>query len=161
MKKLIVAFCMVMISMAAHAQFEKGTKIINPSLTGLDFSFDKKDDAKFGLNAQMGSFVTDGFAVMVNLGADWSKQVDQYALGTGVRFYFNTTGIYLGGGIDWERYRVKGVSSHNDWGLGIEGGYAFFLSRTVTIEPAVYYKWRFNDDDLSRFGVKIGFGFYF
>ena len=30
----------------------------------------------------------------------------------------------------------------------------------VTIEPAVYYKWRFNDGDMSRFGVKIGFGFY-
>ena len=45
-------------------------------------------------------------------------------------------------------------------GLGIEAGYAYFLSRTVTIEPAVYYKWRFNDGDMSRFGVKIGFGFY-
>ena len=25
----------------------------------------------------------------------------------------------------------------------------------------IYYKWRFNDSDMSRFGVKVGFGFYF
>ena len=46
-------------------------------------------------------------------------------------------------------------------GLGIEAGYAYFLSRPVTIEPAVYYKWRFDDSDNSRFGIKVGFGFYF
>ncbi|BDW79469.1 hypothetical protein BFINE_52640 [Bacteroides finegoldii DSM 17565] len=46
-------------------------------------------------------------------------------------------------------------------GVGIEAGYAYFLSRTVTIEPAVYYKWRFDDSDNSRFGIKVGFGFYF
>ena len=53
-----------------------------------------------------------------------------------------------------------GGKHQTDVGLGIEAGYAYFLSRTVTIEPAVYYKWRFNDGDMSRFGVKIGFGFY-
>ncbi len=82
---------------------------------------------------------------MVNAGADWSKPIDEYTLGTGVRFYFNKTGIYLGGGLDWNRFRWSGGKHQTDWGLGIEGGYAFFLSRTVTIEPAVYYKWRFND----------------
>lgn len=32
---------------------------------------------------------------------------DTYTLGTGVRCYFNTTGIYIGGGLDWERIRLK------------------------------------------------------
>jgi len=44
------------------------------------------------------------------------------------------------------------------FGFGMEGGYAFFLSRTVTIEPAVY--WDINKDR-SEFGLKVGFGFYF
>ena len=35
---------------------------------------------------------------------------------------------------------------------------AYFLSRTVTIEPAVY--WDINKDR-SEFGLKVGFGFYF
>ena len=78
-----------------------------------------------------------------------------------VGVYFNKTGVYLGAGIDLNRYRMKGGHSGTEWGLGIEAGYAYFLSKTVTIEPAVYYKWRFNDSDLSKFGIKIGFGFYF
>jgi len=62
---------------------------------------------------------------MVNAGADWSKPVDEYTLGTGVRFYFNKTGIYLGGGLDWNRFRWSGGKHQTDWGLGIEAGYAF------------------------------------
>ena len=42
--------------------------------------------------------------------------------------------------------------------FGLEAGYAFFLTRTVTIEPAAY--WNINDDR-SKFGLKVGFGFYF
>ena len=161
MKKLALAICLLLASIAAQAQFEKGTMILNPSVTGLDFSYSKNDDAKFGIGAQAGTFLADGFALMVNAGADWSQPVDIYTLGTGARCYFNTTGVYIGGGLDWERRRYKGGGHNNDWGLGIEAGYAYFLSRTVTIEPAVYYKWRFDDSDNSRFGIKVGFGFYF
>ena len=160
MKKLALALCLLAVSFTAQAQFEKGTTIINPSLSGLDFSYSKNDKAKFGVGAQVGTFFAEGIALMVNAGADWSKPVDEYTLGTGVRFYFNKTGIYLGGGLDWNRFRWSGGKHQTDWGLGIEAGYAYFLARTVTIEPAVYYKWRFNDGDMSRFGVKIGFGFY-
>ena len=147
MKKLALAFCLLAVSFTAQAQFEKGTMILNPSVTGLDFSYSKNDDAKFGLGAQVGTFLADGFALMVNAGADWSQPKDTYTLGTGVRCYFNTTGIYIGGGLDWERIRLKGGEHNNDWGVGIEAGYAYFLSRTVTIEPAVYYKWRFDYSD--------------
>ena len=159
MKKLALAICLLVVSIAAQAQFEKGKMILNPSVTGLDFSYSKNDKAKFGIGAQAGTFLADGIALMVNVGADWSKPVDEYTLGTGMRFYFNSTGVYLGGGLDWNRFRWSGGHHQTDWGLGI--GYAYFLSRTVTIEPAVYYKWRFNDSDMSRFGVKVGFGFYF
>ena len=62
-------------SIAAQAQFEKGTMILNPSVTGLDFSYSKNDDAKFGIGAQAGTFLADGFALMVNIGADWSQLV--------------------------------------------------------------------------------------
>ena len=42
--------------------------------------------------------------------------------------------------------------------FGMEAGYAFFLSRTVTLEPALY--WNINNDR-SKFGLKLGFGLYF
>ena len=39
MKKLALALCLLAVSFTAQAQFEKGTTIINPSLSGLDFSY--------------------------------------------------------------------------------------------------------------------------
>ena len=161
MKKVALIICLLVASLGAKAQFEQGKWIVNPSLTGLDFSYTKNDKAKFGVGAQVGTFVAEGIALMVNAGADLSKPIDIYTIGAGGRFYFNKTGIYLGAGFDLNRYRLNGGHGDTDWGLGVEAGYAFFLSRTVTLEPAVYYKWRFNDSDLSKFGIKLGFGFYF
>ena len=80
MKKLALAICLLLASIAAQAQFEKGTMILNPSVTGLDFSYSKNDDAKFGIGAQAGTFLADGFALMVNAGADWSQPVDMWLL---------------------------------------------------------------------------------
>ena len=85
MKKLALAICLLVVSIAAQAQFEKGKMILNPSVTGLDFSYSKNDKAKFGIGAQAGTFLADGIALMVNVGADWSKPVDEYTLGTGMR----------------------------------------------------------------------------
>ena len=45
MKKLALALCLLAVSFTAQAQFEKGTTIINPSLSGLDFSYSKNDKA--------------------------------------------------------------------------------------------------------------------
>ena len=41
MKKLALAICLLVVSIAAQAQFEKGKMILNPSVTGLDFSYSK------------------------------------------------------------------------------------------------------------------------
>ena len=84
MKKLALALCLLAVSFTAQAQFEKGITIINPSLSGLDFSYSENDKAKFGVGAQVGTFLAEGIALMVNAGADWSKPIDEYTLGTGV-----------------------------------------------------------------------------
>lgn len=161
MKKVALVICLLVASLVAKAQFEQGKWIVNPSLTGLNFTYSNDDKVQFGLGIKAGTFLVDGVALMIEAGADWSRPIDTYNLGTGARFYFNKTGVYIGGGLDLSRVRWKGGHHRTDWGVGLEAGYAYFLSRTVTIEPAVYYKWRFNDGDLSKFGVKIGFGFYF
>lgn len=162
MKKFALLICMLVASIgAANAQFEKGTWLINPSITGLDFSYNKAQKANFGISAEAGNFLADDVALIVKLGADWSKTVDTYDLSAGARYYFEQTGIYVGANLDATRinYDGKGNNLHG-WGLGFECGYAFFISHTVTVEPSVYYKWRFNDGDLSKFGFKIGFGIY-
>lgn len=97
---------------------------------------------------------------MLTAGANWSKPEDKYTLGVGGRYYFDKCGIYLGAGLKMNRYNWK-VGDTTDFAFDAEAGYAFFLTRTVTIEPAVYYDLSFKDSDLSKFGLKVGFGFYF
>ena len=105
--------------------------------------------------------LADGFALMVNIEQTGRKSKDTYTLGNRHLRYFNTTGFIFGGGFDWERVRYKGGSHNNDWGLGIEAGYAYFLSKTVTIELQFIINGVLMISDNSRFSVKIGFGFYF
>lgn len=164
MRKLMFIVCLLVVSVAAQAQFEKGKWVVNPSLTGLDFSYSKGEKARFGLQAQGGAFLVDNVALMLTVGAEWSKPTDQYTVGVGGRYYFDACGIYLGAGLKMNHYNLSfdgGNGTNTDFGLGLEAGYAFFLTRTITIEPAVYYDLSFKDSDWSKFGLKVGFGFYF
>lgn len=159
MKKLMLLVCLLVASVAARAQFEKGKWIVSPSLTGLELSHDTgTDKTSFGLEVKGGAFLIDNVALLVNGAAKWNENgADIYSLGVGGRYYFSNVGVFLGANVNVDRY---------DWGnlddtkfsFGMEAGYAFFLSRTVTIEPAAY--WNVNGDR-SKFGVKVGFGLYF
>ena len=56
---------------------------------------------------------------------------------------------------------MHGAGGYNDVMPGVEVGYAFFISRTVTIEPVLYYQQSFNDhSDYSKLGFRLGFGIY-
>ena len=142
-----------------HAQFEKGKWFVNPSVTGLNFSYNTETDkAHFGLEAKGGAFLVDNVALLIDAGAKWQGGgTDVYTLGVGGRYYISKVGVFLGAGVDLNRYDWDG-GDKTRFGFGMEAGYAFFLSRTVTIEPAVYWD---IDKDRSEFGLKVGFGFYF
>ncbi|MBQ8672509.1 MAG: outer membrane beta-barrel protein [Bacteroides sp.] len=161
MKKLALIICLMMTTLAAQAQFEKGKWFVNPSITGLELSHDTgTDKTSFGLEVQGGSFLLDNVALLVHAGAGWNvsgSETDVYTLGVGGRYYLSKVGIYLGANVNLDRYDY-GYDDDTAFSLGLEAGYAFFLSRTVTIEPAAY--WNINDDR-SKFGLKVGFGFYF
>lgn len=161
MKKFLFVVCLLVVSLGAKAQFEQGTWVVNPYVTGLGFSYSKNDKAQFGFGAKAGNFLVDNVALLVELNADWSKPRDTYSVGAGGRYYFDKTGVYLGAGLRLDHTRLKGGHKDTGVGLGVEGGYAFFVSKTVTIEPAVYYNWMFSNNDLSKFGIKVGFGLYF
>lgn len=161
MKKLMWMVCLLVVSMTAKAQFEEGKKIVNPSLTGVGLSYSKYEEARFGFQVQGGTFLMDNVALMLTAGADWSEPKDKYTLGVGGRYYFDTCGIYVGAGLKLNRYNWKEEKDLTNFAFCIESGYAFFLSRTITIEPAVYYDLSFKDSDYSKFGLKLGFGFYF
>lgn len=161
MKKLALLVCLLVVTVAVQAQFEKGKWIVNPSITGLDFSHDTgTDKTSFGLEAKGGAFLLDNVALLVRAGAAWNSgdlNKDVYTLGVGGRYYFSKIGVYLGADVNVDRWAWDG-GDDTKFSFGMEAGYAFFLTRTVTIEPAAY--WNVNGDR-SKFGLKVGFGLYF
>ena len=73
-------------------------------------------------------------------------------MGVGGRYYFTQNGIYMGLGLQYE-HATKSV---NNLQLCPEVGYAFFVNRFITIEPAVYYHMSLNDfSDGSKVGLKF------
>ncbi|KAA6346758.1 hypothetical protein EZS27_005759 [termite gut metagenome] len=166
MKKLIfIIICLLLNSLGVKAQFEKNSWIVNPAITGLEYSYSDANKNHLGFNAQGGAFLIDDLALLLKLGADWTNEIDTYSVGVGGRYYFNRTGIYVGSGLYLTRQTYNGsreLQGHKDeYGLNAEIGYAFFLNKAVTIEPGVYYDLSFKNSNLSKLGLKIGFGFYF
>ena len=161
MKKLALFVCLIVVTVAAQAQFEKGKWIVNPSVTGLELSHDTgTDKTSFGLEAKGGAFLLDNVALLVNAGASWNSggsDIDIYTLGVGGRYYISKVGVYVGANVNVDRWSWAG-DDDTKFSFGMEAGYAFFLSRTVTIEPAAF--WNVNSDR-SKFGLKVGFGLYF
>lgn len=161
MKKsmILLAFMLMLGVTSAHAQFEQNKWFINPSVTGLNLSYSDATDTQFGISAQIGAFVLDNFALLVNLKADFNSVYDNVGLGVGGRYYFDTTGIYLGAAAGLDHFSKP--MKETMFSLDAEVGYAFFITRTVTLEPAVYYTWNTKYSELSTFGLKLGFGIYF
>ena len=93
-----------------------------------------------------------------NLNYAHTKAVDEISIGAGARYYFEQNGIFLGAGAEYSHF----TPNNNDLRIPVEVGYAFFVNKNITIEPAVYYKMSLADfSDNSTVGLKIGFGFYF
>ncbi len=161
MKKYLLLVFLLMGTVCAHAQFEKSKWVVNPSVTGLGLSYDTGvDKASFGLGVNGGAFLMDNVALLLRGGVSWNEggsDMNRYYVGVGGRYYFDKVGIYLGANVNVDRWDG---SSYDDtkFSFGMEAGYAFFVSKTVALEPAVY--WNINGDR-SKFGLKVGFGFYF
>ncbi|WP_291530413.1 outer membrane beta-barrel protein [Bacteroides sp. UBA939] len=161
MKKLVLLVCLLVATVAAQAQFEKGKWILNPSISGLGLSHSTETDkTSFGVEAKGGAFLLNNVALLLHAGASWNdngSDTDLYTLGLGGRYYFSKVGIYLGADVKVNRWEET-EGNKTRVSFGSEAGYAFFLSKTVTLEPAVY--WDVNKD-YSEFGFKVGFGLYF
>lgn len=161
MKKILFVVGLLILSLSAQAQFEKGNWIVNPSVSGLGFSWNKNAKATFGFGVEGGAFIVDNVALLVEGAAEWTSPIDAYQIGVGGRYYFEKIGIYLGAGLNATRYDFKHFNNITDFGLKAQVGYAFFVAKNVTIEPALYYNQSFKDSDYSELGFKIGFGLYF
>ena len=143
-KKCLLLVATMMVSICASAQFQEGKGYIGASLTGLDLHYNAQDGFNVGLEAKAGFFPWDNFMVLGNVSAvhNGSEAVaDHISIGAGVKF-------------------LHANHSYNDMMPGLEVGYAFFLNRSVTIEPAIYYDQSFKSSRYSTVGFKLGVGVY-
>jgi hypothetical protein len=161
MKRFVIVLCLLVATLSASAQFERGTFMVNAALSGANLSYSSQEKGVFGLGATGGLFLVDDFALMGTLGMDLTDPVNEYYFGLGGRYYLEDNGIFLGGGVKASTYSYKNADDDNDFALTAEAGYAFFLSKTVTIEPSVYYNLSLKDGDYSKIGARIGFSIYF
>ena len=150
MKKIAIAALALVVSTTAHAQFESGKQYIGASMTGLNLSYNGSQNLNLGIQAKAGYFVEDDWMLL--------GQVEYNHSGLeGVKgYYIEQNGLYLGGGV-----KLAHSGGYNDFMPGVEVGYAFFLGKSVTLEPAIYYDQSFKKHvDYSTVGLKLGIGIY-
>ena len=159
-KKLFTMLAAMMLTLTANAQFEAEKMYASASLSGLDLHYNGLEKFNLGLEAKGGYLVEDNWMVLGQIGYNHygsEAMADNFTLGVGGRYYIVQNGLYLGVNAKW----VHANHNYNDFMPGIEIGYAFFLSRTATIEPAIYYDQSIKSHrDYSTIGFKIGFGLY-
>ncbi len=166
MKKLLVTFVLLVTTTLAHAQFEQNKWFFDAAVTNLGLSYSGSEKLRLGGQITVGTFLFDDISLLISGEGVYNKLGERSAtFGVGGRYYFSQNGIYLGTGVKFRHYEYRSegekTSDFTDGLWSFEAGYAFFLSRTVTIEPAVYYDLSFKDSDYSKVGFKLGFGLYF
>jgi hypothetical protein len=165
MKKLLMAAIGLMMAMSVNAQylnspekvFYEGKWMIGASASGLDLSWHKGQKWNLSLDAKAGYLIVDDFMITGKLGYNNSTYGHSSVnVGAGLRYYIEENGIYVGAGCKF--VHMEGI---DDLVPEAHVGYAFFLSRHLTIEPEVYYELSTKDSDFSGLGLKLGFALYF
>ena len=145
------------VSNADLTPFYKGKLYANAGFSGLDLNYNSNSKWSLSVNAKVGYLFADNWMVLAD--GMWNvrqKADNDFRLGAGVRYCIEQNGLYIGAGA-----RYKHEHAYDDFMPNVNLGYTFFLSRTVTIEPELYYDFSTKDlKDYSDFGFRIGFGIY-
>ena len=159
MKKLAIVCVSLLMAISANAQFEQGKVYCGASLSGLNLSYNGASELNLGIDGKVGYLFADNLMALAQVsyqhtGKDGVR--DYVSAGVQGRYYIIQNGLYLGAGA-----KLAHTGSYNDVMPGVEVGYAFFLSKTVTVEPAIYYDQSFkNHSDYSTIGLRVGVGVY-
>ena len=178
---LMAAFA---VTMASHAQFQQGKGYIGASLTGLDMHYNGADKFNLGFEAKGGYLFMDNLMGLAFTSVEHKghkNTTNNFMVGAGARYYIIQNGLYLGVNAKFVHASTKIEESttvpdidpvtertvttkhkthYNDVMPGLEVGYAFYINRSVTIEPAIYYDQSFKKSDYSTVGLKVGIGVY-
>jgi len=157
MKKIVFVIAAMLVSLASHAQFEAGKAYVGASLSGIDLSYNGLTKGHMNVQGKVGYLFADNVMGTAQLAYDKQEDVP-YAMtvGAGGRYYIEQNGLYLGASV-----LFRHQDCYDDMLPSVQVGYSFFVSRTVTVEPELYYEQSFkNHKDYSQFGLRIGIGVY-
>ena len=170
MKKIFLTLVCAIVAMASQAQgytkpsfdrppFGEGKYYVSTGLSGFDLNFFDCKKWNLDVQAKAGYLFTDNWMVTGQLGYGYHEcAANDFTLGAGLRYYIVQNGLYLGAGANY----VHNNHDYDDFMPTVQLGYAYFLNRTVTIEPEIYYNQSLKShSDYSGFGFRIGFGIYF
>ena len=160
-KKITILMFAIMMALTANAQFEQGKKYISASFSGLELGYNGSSEFNVGLQMKGGYFVMDNLLALGTIGYNHiggdDDTPDRFSIGAHGRYYIIQNGIYLDAGVTYKH------GNHNYNGLmpAVEIGYAFFINRTVTVEPAIFYEQSIKDHSkYSNVGFRLGLGVY-
>ncbi|MBZ4037678.1 porin family protein [Flavobacterium sp. 17A] len=173
MKKIVLAAIAVMTFGFANAQEQtaKGKWLIEAntgfgvgdgieSLANTSFHLASSDgETAWGLGAEGGYFVADNLAVKAGLGySDFGHSVNAFSYKVGAKYYllnkFPLEASYTGAS-------VKDADENPSF-IGLQGGYAWFVGKNISIEPGLRYNISMNEDySKDIFQFNIGFALHF
>lgn len=160
-KVLLIAVVSLCALVSANAQINQGTILVGAA-SNFGFSNVSPDGGDsysvFDLHGKAGYFFIDNLAAGIDL--DYGKQDEESQFGFGVfgRYYLNNV-IILGASLGTYK-EDYGDSDASATVLGIEGGYAAFITDAIAIEPTLNIDLYSGDFDATKFGLNVGFTFY-
>lgn len=160
MKKALFSLLLAFVGVAsASAQFEKDKKYLGVGFEGIGFSYSEYNKFHIGLGAHAGYMVLNDFMVIGDFTFNYAnKDAQEVTLGAAGRYFIEQNGIFLQLGMHY----AHEAPSFNDFKITPEVGYCYFLNGHLTLEPSVYYNVSCTDfSNKSKFGVKLGLGWYF
>ena len=115
-------------------------------------------DTEWNIGAEGGYFVADNLAVKLGLGYGDDSFDSYFSYKVGAKYYV-VNKIPLE--VSYNGVSVKGLDENPSY-LGLQGGYALFLGKNVSIEPGLRYNLSLNDDYYkSALQFNIGFALHF
>ena len=175
MKKLLFLIAVLTAGITAKAQdgIEKGKILVeantsNAMIGTTSFSFASQDDiTEYSLGLDGGYFIMDNLALKAGLGFQNFDQGDEsfssFSYRIGAKYYIaNQFPVTL------DLTGASGDGAENAIGetplwLGIGGGYAWFITENISIEPGLRYNYSLNEDftDEGILQFNIGFALFF
>ncbi len=162
-KLLLVAVVSLCALVSANAQINPGTILLgagsNFGFTSVNQDSNTGDDySTFDLHGKVGYFFIENLTAGLDL--DYGKIDDYSEFGFGVfgRYYVNNA-IIVGASLGTHKWDF-GDTDASSTVLGLEGGYAAFITNAIAIEPTLNIDLYSGDIDQTRIGLNVAISLY-